>query len=264
MLSSGLSGQRILVTASSSGIGFGAARAFLEEGASVVINSSNPAKLDEALNKLKPLGKVHKVVADLTRRGDIDRLVNEAATLLGGGIDTLVYVTGSPPPGTFLDQDYEDWESGSKLLLVSAAYVAKKVSELMITTNTKGRLVFLTSTVIREPSPTLALSNVCRISVAGLVRTLARELGPKGIRVNGILPGWVRTPRVDQIARDTAKRRGITEEQAISEIEGQIPLGHIASPAELARTIVFLGSEMSSYVTGAMIPVDGGVLRSVG
>ena len=104
MLSSGLTGQRGLVTASSSGIGLGAARAFLEEGARVVISSSNQSRLQKAHAELKPLGEVHQVVADLRKKEDIDRLVGETARILGG-IDTLVYVTGSPAPGVFMDQE---------------------------------------------------------------------------------------------------------------------------------------------------------------
>ncbi|MGI0081278.1 MAG: SDR family NAD(P)-dependent oxidoreductase, partial [Nitrososphaerales archaeon] len=122
-ISSGLSGQRVLVTAASRGIGYGAAKAFLEEGAHVVINSSNRERLDEAISKLKSQtgGRVHPIVADLTSKNDLDRLVEETLSLLGG-IDTLVYVTGSPAPGVFMEKNYDDWEEASRLLVVSPAY----------------------------------------------------------------------------------------------------------------------------------------------
>lgn len=102
------------------------------------------------------------------------------------------------------------------------------------------------------------------MSIYGLVRTLARELAPKGIRVNGILPGYTRTARIDQIAADTSKRTGISIEQAIADISKEIPIGYMATTEMLAKSIVFLGSEMSEYVSGAMLPVDGAILRSVG
>ena len=253
----------VLVTAASRGIGFASARAFLEEGARVVINSSSPGRLSEAVKRLRGLGDVYGAVANLENHDDLDRLVREAVGHLGG-IDTFVYVTGSPKPGVFLEQSYGDWESAARLLVVSPSYLARRVAEVMLQDSVKGRMVFLASVAIREPIPTIALSNVCRIAIAGLVRTLARELGPKNIRVNGILPGYIKTDRVDEVLNDAARRRSITPEQALKDLEGEIPLGHIGSPTELARTVVFLGSEMSSYVSGALIPVDGGLLHSVG
>lgn len=262
-ISSGLSGQRVLVTAASRGIGFGAAKAFLEEDARVVINSSNEDRLNSAVKELSSLGDVRGIVANLTLKEDLDLLVDETVSMLGG-IDTLVYVTGSPPPGVFMEKTYDDWDSASKLLVVSPAYLARKVAGEMMQKKIRGRLVFLTSYAIREPIATIATSSVCRIAVAGMVRTLARELGPKGIRVNGILPGNIRTARLEQIAEDRAKRLGMTKEQALGEMEKEVPLGRIGTTEELARCIVFLGSEMSEYITGAMIPVDGGILRSVG
>ena len=261
-LSSGLEGQRVLVTAASTGIGYGAATAFLKEGARVVINSSNKEKLDGALARLGPLGEVHGVQGNLAAKADLENIVQTAKSLLGG-IDTLVYVTGSPKPGRFLEMSYEDWRGASDLLVVSPAYLAKLVADEMIITKTRGRMVFLSSYVIKEPTLAIALSSVCRAAVLSLVRTLARDLGPKNIRVNGIMPGFIKTGRIDQLAQDQSRRRGIKPEDYIREIEGEIPLGRIGTTEELARAIVFLGSDMSSYISGATLPVDGAVLRSI-
>lgn len=261
-MDSGLSGQRVLVTAASAGIGYGAAEAFLKEGARVVVNSSNEEKLEAARGRLSHLGEVYSVVGDLSRKDSIERIVQETVMQLGG-IDTLVYVTGSPKPGRFLDFGYEDWRAAADLLVVSPAYLTRLVAEQMIRTQTKGRMVILSSYVIKEPSLTIALSSVCRVAMLSLVRTLARELGPKGIRVNGILPGFIRTGRIDQLALDAAKRRGIKPEDWIHEVEGEIPLGRIGTTEELARAIIFLGSDLSSYVSGASIPVDGAILKSI-
>lgn len=262
-LTSGLSGQRVLVTAASQGIGYAAARAFLEEGARVAINGSNAPRLEGAINNLRPLGEVHGVVANLTERADLDRLVSDTQAALGG-IDTLVYVTGSPAPGTFMEQSFDSWQAAASLLTVSPAYLAEKVAGQMLASHTKGRMVFSASWAVREPIPNIATSNVCRIAIAGLVRTLARELGPNGIRVNGVLPGYIDTQRADHVFEDIARRRGTTPEQARASTAKEVPLGRLGTPEELARVFVFLGSEMSSYVTGALVPVDGGILRSVG
>ena len=261
-LSSGLVGQRTLVTAASSGIGYGAAEAFLREGARVVINSSNQEKLDGAVSGLSQLGEVHAIRGDLSSKADLENVVRFATAQLGG-IDTLVYLTGSPKPGRFFDFSYEDWRSASDLLVVSPAFLAKLVGEHMMREEIKGRMVFLSSYVIKEPSLGIALSSVCRAAILGLVRTLARELGPKGIRVNGIMPGYIRTGRIDQIAQDQARRRGTTPAEIVKEIESEIPLGRIGTTQELANAIVFLGSDLSSYISGATIPVDGAILRSI-
>lgn len=258
-----LQGARVLVTASSQGIGYAAAQAFLGEGARVVVNGSHSERLSAAVSRLREFGDVHGVVADLTRQADLDRLLAETTGHLGG-LDALVYVTGSPSPGIFMDQGFEEWTRAANLLVVSPAYLARKSAEAMLHGRVAGRMVFLTSVAIREPIPNLATSSVCRIAVAGLVRTLARELGPKGIRVNGILPGYIRTARIQEVAKDAALRSHRTPDEVIREMEGAIPLGRIGTPEELARAIVFLASEMSSYVTGALLPVDGGLLRSVG
>ncbi len=262
-LSSGLRDQGVLVTGASQGIGFGAARAFLEEGARVVINSSNEGRIEKALGQLRGFGEVHGVVADLRRQKDLDELVRQSVKHLGG-LDTLVYVTGGPPPGTFMEQDYAAWSSAAELLMVSPAYLARRVAEGMIARRRGGRMVFLASTSIREPIPTIATSNVGRISIAGLVRTLARELGPHRIRVNGVLPGYIATDRLEEVVVDVARRQGTPLEAARRQLLGDVPLGRIGTTEELARTIVFLGSDLSEYVTGAMVPVDGGRLRSVG
>ncbi len=262
-METGLRGARVLVTASSRGIGFGIAEGFVGEGARVMLNSSNATRLEHAVDRLRARGDVRGIVADLSRREELDRLVDETVRELGG-LDTLVYVTGSPKPGVYLEQGYEEWEAAAKLLVVSPAYLARRAADAMLQAETRGRMVFLTSISVREPIPTIATSSVCRIAVAGLVRTLAREVGPRGIRVNGILPGWIKTGRVDEVMSDTARRRGIAPEEALAEITRAIPLGRMGTVEEIARAAIFLGSDLSSYVSGTMLAVDGALLRSVG
>lgn len=262
-METGLRNARVLVTGASRGIGRAAAAAFLAEGARVVLNSSNRERLTAAVADLESRGEVHPVVADLRAEAEIDRLVREAVAALGG-LDVLVYVTGSPRPGRAMEPSYADWLEASRLLLVSPAYLARRVAEGMIASGTAGRLVFSGSVSMREPIPTLATSNVARISLLGLVRTLARELGPRGLRVNGVLPGYIRTERIDEITADAARRNGTDPKAELRALEAQVPLGRLGEPEELARVFLFLASPLSSYVSGAVVPVDGALLRSVG
>lgn len=259
----GLSGQRVLVTGASQGIGFAAAQILLEEGARVAINSSHPERLHRAARSLSGSGPVVPIVADLRDPVELERLVAEATRELDG-LDVLVYVTGGPKPGRAMELDHAAWQQAAELLAVSPAYLSRLAAERMVGNPRGGRIVLLGSVSMREPIPTLALSNVMRISLLGLVRTLARELGPKRVRVNGIIPGYIATERVREIFDDTARRESISPSEARARLEREIPLGRLGEPAELARVIAFLASEASSYVTGAIVPVDGGMLRSVG
>ena len=258
-----LRGSRVLVTAASQGIGLAAARAFLEGGARVVVNSSHAGRLRTATDSLARSGPAHGIVADLREKDGLDRLITSSVDHLGG-LDTLVYVTGSPKPGTFMEQGFEEWDAAARMLVVSPAYLARRAAEAMEKGRHPGRMVFLASVAIREPIPTIATSSVCRVAIAGLVRTLARELGPRAIRVNGILPGYIDTGRLEEVLADRARRKGTSPAAERTTLETEVPLGRVGSPEELARVIVFLGSEASSYVSGALLPVDGALLRSIG
>ncbi|RLE72877.1 MAG: short-chain dehydrogenase [Thermoprotei archaeon] len=252
--------KRVLVTASTRGIGKAVAKAFLEEGAKVVICSRNKARVEKALNELRKIGEVYGITADLTKKEDVEKLVDFTVSKLGG-IDVLVYVTGGPRPGGFEDVKLEDWDYAVKLLLLSAVWLV--YYSLPYLEKSRGNIVFLTSVVIKEPLENLILSNTVRLSVAGLVRSLARELGRKSIRVNMVLPGYTKTERIIELARVKAEKTGMTVEEVLAEMGKEVPLGRIAEPEEIANVVLFLANDKASYVNGASIPVDGGYLRSI-
>jgi len=258
----GLKGAKVLVTASTRGIGFAVARRFGLEGARVVVSSRKAEHVREAVERLRREGiEAYGVTADLTVKEDCFRLVDEAARLLGG-LDILVYNTGGPPPGGFEEVSLEDWEHAVRLLLLSAVWVTRAALP-HLEKSSMPAIVYLTSVAIREPLDRLVLSNTVRLSIAGLVRSLARELGRKGIRVNMVLPGYTKTERLLQIARDRAQKQGKTVEEVLKEMTKDVPLGRPAEPDEIARVVVFIASKAASYVNGAAIPVDGGMLRSI-
>jgi len=254
----GIRGKKVIVTAASKGIGFATAKRFLEEGAKVVISSHNEENLRKAYEKLKEIGEVNYIVADLTKPSDVENLIKKGYEMLGG-LDVLAYVTGSPKPGNILELSNEDWIQAFYLLLMSAVVAVREAAKLM---RNGGRIILSTSMTLKEPLPNLDLSNVVRLSLAGLIKSAAREFGEKGILVNGVMPGWTYTDRVAQIVKDRARRENKKEEEILSEIVKDIPLKRIGKPEEIANVILFLASDLSTYVNGALIPVDGGLIRA--
>ena len=257
-----LSGRLAFATASSKGIGFGVARVLAKAGADVILLSRNEENLRKAKEKLRAESdvEVNYIVADLTKRKDLERTIEKLKDI--GEPDVFFFSTGGPKPGYFMEMSMKDWEGAVKLLLYPAVYLTRALVPAM-EKKSFGRIVYSTSVAIREPIPNIALSNVVRISMAGLIRTLAKELGPKGVTVNGIMPGIIRTDRMIQLAKDRARREGKTIEEALAEYARPIPLGRLGEPEEVGYLVAFLASDLGSYINGAMIPVDGGRLNSV-
>jgi len=262
----GLGELRIVVSASTRGLGRGVAEVLLHSGARVVINGSRRETVARAVEELRKAygeNRVHGVVADLTSPEETSRLVHEAAGVLGG-LDGGVFVPPPPPPGGFSDVGLGEWRRWSEALTLSPVWFARAmISYLEPRADSAGGLVFVTSIAVKEPIPDIALSNTFRISIHGLVKTLAYELGPRGIRVNAVLPGYFLTDRVKTLAEKRSRETGRPAAEVIADMGREVPLGRIGDPRELGGVVAFLLSPLASYVHGASIPVDGGRLRSV-
>jgi 3-oxoacyl-[acyl-carrier protein] reductase len=257
----GISGNRYLITASTRGIGKGIAKVLLREGATVVINGRYVETVESAVEELRSISKnVYGIAADLTSQSEIKLLVSEAVKIMGG-LNGIVYVTGPPKPGMFSDLDLKDWDQGVKLLIMSAVWLTYYAIPHI--TKAHGSLVYVGSVAIREPIPNIVLSNTLRIALAGLVKSLSKELGPRGIRVNLVLPGYIMTDRIKQLAEKIAKTEGISVNEAVKKLSSRVPLGRIGEPKEIGEVVAFLLSEKASYINGAAIPVDGGLLNHV-
>ncbi|NPA85608.1 MAG: SDR family oxidoreductase [Crenarchaeota archaeon] len=261
LVDTGLKGKKVLVTASTKGIGFAVAKEMLKEGATVFISSRSEDNVKRALEELRRVGEAYGTVADLTAPEDRERLVKEAVNAMGG-LDVFVFNTGGPPSKSFKDTDLSDWELAYKLLLESAVHTTKLVLPYMLEKGW-GRVVYITSVAIKMPIEGLVLSNAVRVGIAGLLKTLVREYAGTGITFNSVLPGYTLTERLEEVLRKRAEMEGKEFEEVVREVEEKIPLKRLGRPEEVAKAVVFLASEAASYITGAFLQVDGGLVPTL-
>ncbi|HET89141.1 MAG TPA: SDR family oxidoreductase [Chloroflexi bacterium] len=259
----GLDDKVALVTAASAGLGRAVALCLAQEGARVAICARGEERLREAAAHIEAVTgrQVCAFPADVSVPDDVDGLVKAVVERLGR-IDILVINAGGPPPGLFLDLTPAAWEEAVQLTLMSSVRLCYAVGPVMRAQG-GGAILAMTSVTVKQPLPNLVLSNSLRLAVTGLVKTLADELAPYAIRVNGICPGWTRTARVEQLLHDRAERSGATVEEEAAKIAAAIPLGRMGRPEEFAAAAAFLVSAAASYITGVSLLVDGGMYRGV-
>jgi 3-oxoacyl-[acyl-carrier protein] reductase len=254
----GLRDRAAFVAASSAGMGRAIAEMFAAEGADVGMCARGADALDEAAAAVRAHGgRAFASVADVADRVAITAAV--AGTVAEfGRLDALVVNAGGPPPGTFADLDDAAWQRAHELTLMSAVHLVKAATPALHRSDAPS-IVFVSSMSVRQPVASLVLSNSVRMSVIGLAKSLATELAP--IRVNTLLPGNVLTGRTRDLARSWAGE-GQTVDDIIAERSAAIPLARYGDPAEFAHVAVFMSSPAAAYVTGTVLPVDGGVITS--
>jgi 3-oxoacyl-[acyl-carrier protein] reductase len=246
----GIEGRVALVMAASRGIGRGIAVALAQEGARVAVSSRSAERLDEVVSEI---GK--KASAFVADTDDLDRLAalpTEVEAALGP-IDILVLNTGGPPPGTALEHGTDDWEKAYRSLVLAPRVLAGAVVPGMRERGW-GRIVNVGSNSTREPIPDLSLSNTHRMAAVGFLKTLAGEVAGDGITVNTVATGKFATDRL-------AIHAGSLE-QAEADARRDVPAGRLGRPEEYGDLAAFLCSERAAYLTGTVIPLDGGLLRT--
>ena len=250
----GLNNKIALVTGASQGLGFATARQLAKEGAKVIIASRNAERVQQAVaeiqDEIKHPEHITGVVFDAMETEKIKAFIDEQANVYGG-LDILVTNTAGPKAGMFDEITQVDLDSAYKQLLASTFELIQSASSYLKKSD-YASILTITSISAKQAIPGLTLSNIFRPAVAALSKNLSQEYGPDGIRVNSILPGWTSTTRTQQLLQAD----GLNFNQ--TQIEQDIPLRRIATPEEFANVATFLVSPAASYLTGIMLPVDGG------
>lgn len=243
-----ISGRVALVTGASRGLGLASALALAAEGCAVAVSARGEEGVAAAVAQIEAVGgRALGVVADMSLPAGPARAV--AATEAGlGPVDVLVANAGGPPPGPFTEMDDPSWELALAQNLMGTVRLIRAALPGMRARGW-GRIVTITSRSAREAIDGLVLSNATRSGVAGVVRTLAREVAADGVTVNNVMPGSILTDRLRAIhgSDEAIERRGRA-----------IPAGRVGRPEELGALVAFLASRQASYITGASVLVDGG------
>jgi 3-oxoacyl-[acyl-carrier protein] reductase len=255
----GLDGKVAMVAGASRGLGYAVAEALAREGARVSIASRDEQAINAAAARIG--GDVLAVPVEVRSADAIRRWAAETEQRFGG-VDLLFTNSGGPPAGAAISFDDAAWQDAAELLLFSTLRMVRAAVPLMQARG-GGAILVSTSSSVKEPIPNLGLSTVLRASVSALAKTLAIELAPSKIRVNQIIPGRVDTDRVRQLDQIAATKQGITPDQAKQKSLAAIPLGRYGVTEEFGRVGAFLLSDAASYITGATVQVDGGLIKSV-
>lgn len=258
-----LDGKRALVCGASQGIGKAAAVALAGQGASLLLLARSGDALASTLSEL-PTGPTQRhdiVIADLQ---DTETLANDVVRQLTNErpVHVLVNNSGGPAPGLASEAEPADFNAAFRQHVLAAQVLTTALLPGM-QAMASGRIINVISTSVKEPIPGLGVSNTIRGAMAGWAKTMASELGPHGITVNNVLPGYTRTTRLQPIFEARARKAGCTVDEVEQQARMSVPLRRFAEPIELGYAIAFLASPAAAYINGINLPVDGGRTRSL-
>jgi 3-oxoacyl-[acyl-carrier protein] reductase len=259
----GISGRVALVCGSTSGLGRATAQLLAQEGCRVAVNGRDEARLQQAVAVIADHSKsaVEGFRADVSVPKQAEELVHRVRDRFGS-VDILVCNAGGPPAVQFATAQAENWQAALELNLLSTIHLCRAATPIM-RKHHWGRIICVTSIAAKQPMGGLILSTTARAGVLGFAKTLADELAAEGITVNSICPGFMRTERVEDLARERSKQ---TKRTTLEEMKGFVadtPVGRMGDPHEFAAAVAFLASERASFITGVALQVDGGYTRSI-
>jgi len=249
----GLDGRVYIVTGGSGGLGRATAEALVADGARVVISGRTQETVDSAVDELGS-SSATGLVAD-NADPEAPRALVDAARAAYGRLDGALLSVGGPAAGSVLDTADEDWQRAVESVFLGGLRLGRDIGREL---GEGGSIAYVLSSSVKAPIPGLAISNGLRPGLAMIAKTLADELGPRGVRVNGLLPGRVDTERVRWLDEQTGDAAAARESSTRA-----IPMRRYGRPEEFGRTAAFLLSPAAGFVSGVMLPVDGGMLRSL-
>jgi 3-oxoacyl-[acyl-carrier protein] reductase len=259
----GLKNKIAVVTASSKGLGKAVAEAMAQEGARLAICSRNDTRIKETAQDLSEKYKtdVYAGVCNVEEKSSIELFAQEVIKKFGT-VHVLFINAGGPPPGTIANFLPADFEKALNLNLMSAINLTYSFLPYM-KKQKWGRIIASTSITVKQPVPTLVLSNVSRVGVVAFIKSLSTEVAPFNITANAVAPGYIMTDRVVQITTDRAQGENRTFDEVINEQVKNIPLGRIGRPDEFGSLVAFVASERAGYINGETILIDGGMYRGL-
>ena len=259
-----LTGKKAIVCAASKGLGLAVASELYREGCELVICARNQTELTHAAaliaNHAGRTRAPHTLIADLSSPGTLVDFAHKAMNLLGG-IDILVNNIGGPPPSSAEETTLAAWQKGFEQIFLSASLMTQAVIPTM-KEQRFGRILTITSLSVMEPIDHLVVSTAMRTAVTTFMKTLSKELAPYGITTNTVMPGVIHTDRIVNLRKAKAEREGTSLDIEMDKTARAIPVGRLGEPQELADLVTFLASPRAGYITGANIPVDGGMRHS--
>lgn len=256
--------QRVaIVTGASRGIGRAVASSLAGSGARVCLVARESSELEVVSSEiaLATGAEVRFLSADVADSDTAQHVVTHVEQMWQR-VDILVNNAGGPPPGGFLEHSEEAWHRAMEVSLMSVVRFSRAVAPGMKTRGW-GRILSISSTVAKEPTPQMVLSATARAGVSAFTKAVAAELAPYGITANVLLPGGVATQRLESLVSESALREGIAYDEALEKSVALIPIGRFATPEEFANVALFLASVEGGYVTGVSLEVDGGLTRSL-
>jgi 3-oxoacyl-[acyl-carrier protein] reductase len=261
-----ISTRTALVGGGASGIGYATAGQLLQAGHQVVIAGRHLDRLEAAAARLgqevgADAGQVHCLVGDMSDPKAAETLVHEVE-LQHGALDVLILNAGGPPPGGILQIDDEQWQAAFDLLLRGPLRMARAALPGMATRGF-GRVVFVTSTAVRQPQPDLAASVVLRSAVTAAAKLLSREYAANGVTVNCVAPGATATERRTLVLQNRAAGAGSSYEDLEAADAASIPAGRPGRPEEIGAAVAFLASPAAGYINGTVLTVDGGRTETI-